>query len=248
MTTGIPNFDSVGKPEAGKLSLRQFLTYENPNISHYQELIQREYSASEGLRLNDSFSDLWAPVFFNREETDDTRRFQPDSRYKKALPYLVEKLQGEVLIDLGGARNIVIPSLAKKCGVLRCIDVDVMSEGEIPIGPNFDPFTGRRQMYPDVGFLTEEELRKQMEWIIVKADMLNFIARLPSSSVNFSINGIDSNIIKTREYGDALMAEIKRTTKVGGVVFGIGSVFLPWGEGWNTNTVQAPGKIIEKIT
>jgi hypothetical protein len=51
------------------------------------------------------------------------------------------------------------------------------------------------------------------------ADMLYFIAQLPSRSCSISINGIDKYIV-TADYAQALATEIERVVRVGGVVFG----------------------------
>lgn len=130
---------------------------------------------------------------------------------------------------MGGGKSNVMVQLAKKCGVEKYINIDVdfvaIGEGEAPIGQKFDPYIGYKRQ-DNFWLLTEEEKDRAMEALNVKTDMLNFVARLPDNSVNFCLNGIDYYIIERDAYREALFKEIKRATKINGVIFGIEQVIV----------------------
>ena len=64
--------------------------------------------------------------------------------------------------------------------------------------------------------------KKGKDILKVKSDMLDFISRVASNSVNVEIDGIDHNII-THVYRQALIGEILRVTKQGGLILSCGS-------------------------
>ena len=56
----------------------------------------------------------------------------------------------------------------------------------------------------------------------VKADMLDFVARMRDDSANFMLNGIDfASVPGSERYHEVLAQELVRATKPGGLVFGI---------------------------
>ena len=57
--------------------------------------------------------------------------------------------------------------------------------------------------------------------MFIKEELLAFTSRIPDGSVNFTINGIDLNLISSDRYFEALWREIARATEPGGVVFGV---------------------------
>lgn len=212
-----------------EVDLHSLLTYENPKLAEYQEIIRKEHKSAPGKLNPAAFSEGWLPVYYNGFATGE-KRFQPGG-HEKVLPYLSNKLVGEFLIDIGGGFDNYMAELAKISGVKTYINVEVnLNEkgdgmgNKVPIGKEFDPYTG----YPDSAgtqfeHLSDENMHRSMEQINVKADMLNFVARLPDNSCNFAINGIDYEIAQTPEYRKALMEELVRATRIGGVLFGIGS-------------------------
>ena len=223
------------RPEE-RVDLHQLLTYENPKLAQYLDVIKGEF-AKKRHQYGQDFSHSWLPVFYDRDRKG-TERFQP-ADYKKVLPYLQDRLQEGLLIDLGGnlSKSGTIVQLAKKCGARVYINVDTDYVPEnAPVGEKYNPYVGKKREEKEYSLLSEEENKRIMEAIDVQADILNFIARLPDNSANFTLNGIDSHIIETGAYWDALEQEITRTAKIGGVIFGYGSemMFLHHNPKWKS--------------
>lgn len=193
-------------PEAeGEISLRDFLTYNNPNRARYQEIIKREHDRFR-VGLPQDFADNWSMVYFDgqyEEGEKGNERYYPSS-WEKLRAYFKEKLQGGNLIDVGGGGQDFMAELAKKSGAKKYINVDIgcpRFEDE-PVGSyltRLNPHVGRPKKV-DFWHLPENERTLPMETISVNADMLDFISRLPDNSSNFAVNGIDSNIIYDNEY------------------------------------------------
>lgn len=169
--------------------LKELLAYDNPRLSKYQGLIERERVASK-VYLPQQFSRHW-------EEFNDN----PEMR-----SFFSDKLRGGILVDIGGGQGRVVRNLAKKSGVAKIINVDVMGEDDM------DVFRGKK---------VEDSISAEV--IDVHADMLDFVSRLPDGSCNFSINGIDINVIEDSGYREALFHELVRATRIGGIMFGAGS-------------------------
>jgi hypothetical protein len=55
---------------------------------------------------------------------------------------------------------------------------------------------------------------------IIRGDMLEVASRLPSAEFSVCINGLDDYVLPDRPHRTAVQREIKRITKVGGMVFG----------------------------
>jgi len=216
-----PDKEKIESPETEeKVSLRDFLTYENPNLPRYQRLIEEELK-SGGTTFPQQFSEGWVDIYFNSSpNARGEEKYNPQGEQQKELRRLFgEKLQGEILIDVGGGQAEFMQELAKKSGVKRYINVDYWNrESDQPL----DPYVGRPAQ-SDYPRLPENERVRPMEAILVGADMLDFVARLPNNSCNFVINGIDQYTASNNDYRKALMEELIRTTKVGGIVFGMGS-------------------------
>lgn len=211
--------------EAENVFLRELLTYENPNLPKYQELITREH-ADDRSYIPKAFSELWLPTYYNQYKKGE-EKFFPSLKQEKVLPYLKEKLRGRMLIDVGGGFASYMAELAKKVNAKTYINIEFTLRGmpkpeTSPIGPEYNPLKGTRREH-EFEHLPEEERKFPLESIDVKTDMLNFVSRLPSGSCCFVVNGIDFYIAKYPEYRKALLEEIKRATENGGVVFGIGS-------------------------
>ncbi len=207
--------------EEGRVSLRDFLTYENPKIAEYRELMRQ--NQQEGSRMEDGFAMQWSEILYNPGSNDSQVNYNP-SRWEVARDYFKEKLSGGVLIDVGGNTGNQIDTMrafAKKFGARTYIDVDLMNGGPP------DPFTAVRANESQYLELPPEERIGAMDEYLVTADMLDFVSRLPDNSCNFAENGIDQYILGTgrngTEYGKALFREMIRATRVGGIIFGIES-------------------------
>jgi len=128
-------------------------------------------------------------------------------------PFIVDifenKLKGRVLVDLGCGQhmqsaigNAYTLNLARKFQVKSYIGIDKLIKLN-----DLEDFNS-----------------KNLDAIIVKADMLDFVSKLSDNSVNFTINGIDGVVIlDSDKYARAVAAEMVRATLSNGIIFGIRS-------------------------
>lgn len=178
--------------------LQGLLTYANPNREEIDGVIERV-------------------------EVTPAYNAQLDTPYSKGLDGFVEgqvevvsPINGEVLIDLGGGRNPIYTSrIAKMAQAGLFIDVEKSLPGKV------DP---RKDVSGELDFIKDN----LPPTAFVKDDMLDFVSRLKSDSSNFTINGIDTDIIEPEEYHRLLASEILRATKAGGLVFGASSLALQY--------------------
>jgi hypothetical protein len=133
----------------------------------------------------------------------------------KDVEWIKNRISGQMLIDLGGGRELPMFQVAKKFDALGYINVDKYIGKSLP----YDPLRNQLEQYQDGRFLS---LRGDTDIAVVKADMLDFVARISdNSSVVYTLNGIDYSIIgDNSQYHEALATEIARTLKPGGIVFG----------------------------
>jgi hypothetical protein len=184
-----------------ELLLKDILNYDNPNKEKYQVIIdnlERINSLKEESPPTDRYSDLWFDLDRGLDETGKDREFFKD------------KLSGNVLIDLGGGRVPAMRHFAKNYGAKAFINVERFLPDRFPVDPTVDLTDALR---------TEKE--KDMDMLVVKADMLDFVSKLPDNFANFTINGIDSVIIEDQNYHHALAQELARATRPGGIIFGM---------------------------
>ncbi len=144
------------------------------------------------------------------------------------VQYFREKIDGHVLLDLGGARLCAMFPVADAYGASAYINVDKYITGgfrdlrEDPSKNVWGRYWAKRKGLP--GWPEEPTTKGKTERAIIHADMLDVVARLPDNSVNFTINGIDDTILGYRRendfYTEALTREIVRALRPGGVVFG----------------------------
>jgi len=127
-----------------------------------------------------------------------SRRIPKNCSHEMIQTQLKRALKGSLLIDPGcGPGNYTSTfNVAVEQGVKTYIGVDLA--------------------------LDEESIDKveDTEEILVRSDMLRFIAQINSGVANFVFNGID---FLRGNYLDYVVNEIERATKEGGLVFGVGS-------------------------
>lgn len=190
------------KERNSKLDLEGWLVYNNPQQEEYQKIIMETEKEAEkfheaGLRMDfTDFALMWNNINI-------------DSDSGKVLK---NKLDDEILVDLGCGRQPVI-ELAEKVGARVLIGVDRYS-----IGSENDS--------PSPQKVVEEPIRENGQTVLVREDLLKFVSHIPDNSANFTINGIDDDIIKNKDYQKALAKEIIRATKKGGIIFGKNSTSL----------------------
>jgi hypothetical protein len=127
---------------------------------------------------------------------------------ESARAFLKERLAGKILVDLGGGESRSMESLAQMLGVSVYIRVDVYFQSSLV--DEHGRLADRGKMEPD----------GEMMVYHVKSDMLEFLSRLPDSSVCVTINGIDMSVIHSEAYHQALAKEIVRVLAPDGVIFG----------------------------
>lgn len=131
-----------------------------------------------------------------------------------AASLVLPQLEGQRVVDLGSG-----PVLGRFQRLLGAhppqyyIGVDHGSD-----------FSRRPSSFADVGqytLLSRGQGGDPLDGALVKADMLDVLSRLPPEFGSAVLNGIDEQIIDHKgEYGRAVIHEIGRVTKVGGMVLG----------------------------
>lgn len=133
-------------------------------------------------------------------------------------------LRGQPLTDLGGGLFAFSTlKLANAAESSHFNAVDVNSEVNYPDDSlSLEQDSLYRMYYTD--FIPAE--RRQDYSFRKGIDMLHFLATLPDGYGNFTMNGIDSNVISNSEYLRYTLHHLDRCTPPGGVVFGANSPFL----------------------
>lgn len=172
----------------------------------YQKLILKAQEKQHSNRHDVAHSKIFQCIVDCRfQDISDT----PERReiLAREQQYYRDHLQGRVLIDLGGGLGSTMRKFAKICGVDTYINVDADLETET--GLELNPLVP-----------AYERIENDLQEIGVKADALDFIARLKDGSANFVVNGIDMSIIPDMRYHEALARELGRATQPGGLCFG----------------------------
>lgn len=189
-----------------EINLREMLSYENPNMDKYKELISDVEKKTKLKNWDwDTFQSGIGETIFDRGvlnpgEKEDQAELQN---------LVLEKLANNTLIELGGRAYF-----PKWYRVKTHISVNRYAK----CTPNnndkvlSDPFS-------DVSH--DFQQKNNMRFVEVPADMLDFVARLPDNSAdNFFMAGIDGTIIPNEEYMESIMEEMARAVKPGGLIFG----------------------------
>jgi hypothetical protein len=127
----------------------------------------------------------------------------------------LNSLAGQDVVDLGaGAKPEAFREFLKPYGPSSYLAVDIHAGGgKEPI-----------EEIKDFGEIVSSEYDEtfSLSSAVVKGDMLEAASRLPDRSVNVMLSGIDKLIIPPQtDYGAALLTEIDRITRPGGLVFGM---------------------------
>lgn len=227
----------------GKFVLRDFLSYNNPRLQEYHRLAERlgsEWSPK-------AYSKDWYKLF---DPKNSERYKKAIDLFKSKLGgKLLVDLGGygsrthfsfsnedKVIDPPGTFFAALMGEFAEKMGAQTyiCVDTQTMSREGLnlrPLGEKVDLMTEE----PYASSVDYESRLKQAEHfrkgarmadnsetqlVMVQSDMLDFIARMPDNSGNFTLNGIDTYIIDLPVYHKALADELERVTAVGGIIFG----------------------------
>lgn len=221
----------------GDFDLASFLVEPKTNYTELIEKAKKDWDVSMkyagysyGDGLSASNADAVIPYFLREpghvssDETESGRL-----KDKKAIDFLKSKIKGKILLDVGSGmsfkRGALLPEywggessvqrLAKKMGASVCIGVDKYTDtcekatGK-PTDPSFDLTRGKK-------------IGKGTQVVMVSADILDFLSRLPDNSVCMTINGIDNRVIENQEYHQALAKEMMRVLAKDGLIFGVNS-------------------------
>ncbi len=209
----IERINEVIEKNEGNPFLRNLLSYKNPNLPQYQKLIrqaeedQRTSGWAQSSAFLTSYDGIWTTnIIF----PDDHNK----SSAEKVLQFLKSKLEGSILIDLAAGGNMIY--LSERLQVKTYIEVNLY-RNKFP------------NPYIDLSY--QESVKKLRSHFSVKgvnvgADALDFASRIKSNSVNFIVNGFDSEIVTFNEYHEALANEMIRATVNGGLIFGLNSTSL----------------------
>lgn len=198
-------------------SLKDFLVQPKTD---YGQLIDEEW-IKQGRNIERSFGEALYQEFGDQmamslwEYLRGSDKMEINKEYEKTLEILREKISGRILVDLGSGPSFYMQALAHSLRVKVYIRVDLFAIGDENLKP--DPSA---DLEDDEWRKHDEELFPGLTHAQVKADMLDFISRVPDESVCVTISGIDRNIIGDQRYHDALAREIIRVLIPGGLVFG----------------------------
>ncbi len=184
-------------------TLPELLAYQNPERAKIDRIIETTQSNNFDTHYVDQWRSFKAGGDFGGSAEEKTRA-------DEVIAYLEGKLKDQVIIDLGPANSFSPPV---KIGKGAYIGVEKFNISEkAPLNPSVSLSD---RTYPQIGRI-----------IVVKADMLDFVSRVQNESGNYFISGIDGFIIRSKDYLQELAREIARSTRVGGVVFGVDSAVL----------------------
>jgi hypothetical protein len=135
-----------------------------------------------------------------------------------------ELLKGQPLVDLG-AGLFAFPSLelANKSEVSHYTAVDA---NEAVYYPDDTKSLGEDSIYNELYKDLILPDNRQDYSFHRGTDMLAFLSGLPDNYGNFTINGIDSNVINNSEYMQYILYHLSRCVSSEGVVFGANTSFL----------------------
>lgn len=183
-----------------KPDLRHLFHYENPRASEIARVIQE---AERHHRL--WFNSHQAP--WNLCARIKDRQDLPIVR--EMYDFLRKHLADKVLVSLGAVKTPLAEALAETPPKV-VINVDRYDDRIGPREAPLDPYSVTT---------IKHEPDSAVEWN-VKADMLDFVSRLPDNSVNLQLDGIDTVIIDYEPYHRALAQELIRVLRTGGVLLG----------------------------
>jgi hypothetical protein len=139
---------------------------------------------------------FWDPVIY--------RQGRYGVQCQHAIDTLKPILEGGTLVNLAG---FDLDGVAEVLGVDTLLYINL-----------YEP---RLSEAPQIRSDLDPEFDKEVLRIGLKAEMLDFVCKMPDGSADFTINGVDSALIGHEPYRDRLFQEIARATRSGGVVFGV---------------------------
>ena len=189
---------------------QELLVYDHPERENINRLIKQAEERNEQYQ---GISELKSPHDRFLQEIlieDKDGVDSPEGRLARQIN------EANQVINLGGG----FMEMSKEFDYKVLIGVDKYPESDNSISAQADKVHREEsdQLY------AERQIQGGTKEFVVKMDMLDFVSRLPDDSNEFlTINGIDQNIVEDEEYVRTLAMEIVRTTKPGGMMFGVDS-------------------------
>lgn len=187
--------------------LAGLLNFDNPNAGKYRALIERakrENQTGGEIGYGGASMDRgWIKVIEQAQKGE--------GNYANFGNFLEGKLKGKILVDLaGGVGNMRDFAKKAKAGVYILVERFYGNqEGDDP--------------YKDVWDIPAWDKPGEMVTIVVRSDVLLFLSKLKSNSVNITVNGFDNFVQSSADYHKAVAEEITRVTESGGIAFGVQS-------------------------
>ena len=205
-------------PETEKkiISLKDLIDPQRQVPLEYTSLIERQEQAlaqgSFAAVADDEYAERWS--FLVSQSAEKYLQFK-DEYAKKDYETLDRLFQGHLpnttLIDLGSGHGFMERIAHKyKLGAYIGVDRNSRFSDEVKLPPN-----------PQVPI--QDIQIGDMQRIRIKADMLDFVARLRPNPIHFTLNGIDLLIIENVAYHNALSQELIRVAQSGSLIFGADS-------------------------
>lgn len=152
--------------------------------------------------IHTSFEEVfWEPVIDGRDQYGD--------QCHHAIDTLKPILEGRTLVNLAG---FDLDGVAEVLGVDTLLYINLYQPG--------------LSETPEIRSEQHPEFHNAVLRIGLKAEMLDFVCKMPDGSADFTINGVDSALIGHQPYRDRLFQEIARATRSGGVVFGVNTTHM----------------------
>ncbi len=199
-----PERHELIEEENFEFDLESFLSYKNPNMQRYNELIADVEKKTREKRWDrDALYSGIGEAYLDRGVLNPQQK-----NYRPELQRVMnEKLRDKLLVELGG--DSYFP-------VWFGVDTHIVVDRYLERSPENSNKT------PSQPFKIHDfRKRGEVKIIRVPADMLDFVARIPDNSIdNFLMAGIDGAILPNEEYQEFLTREIVRATRLGGIIFG----------------------------
>lgn len=204
--------------------IEKFFSFQNPNVPAYQKLSQEHESNDTMREMGEEYADVWSNLLRYLDTTEELNGDWLTPEQKQEIKkYLLEKLEGSTVIDLGCGSRMRNPAhyrikpamlqMIERFAIGKYIGVDVQGKYDVNTDQEIEEIEPIAKL-PGSGFY------------LGGYDMLTTIAKAPSNSANITINGIDFNIVSSEDYNKALAQEIVRVCRQGGIIFGISSEAL----------------------
>jgi hypothetical protein len=167
-------------------------------------------------RTGKSFDSTYLSTLFDLMNDKANKVF-----FNKFIKRLREKLEGQIIVDLGAGNTNFGYSLSLLLGVSKYIAVEKFEDTAKKLNEELKKFNIKDgkislenlSVYDSRKNMVEQDMFPINELIpvsIVQDKILHFLKRLPDNSVSVLTSGINYGLIDNTEYRDAIALEIER--------------------------------------